>query len=383
MTRIIKSSILLLTAAVFSIIEGNAKGTEGLSLSEAKDAHAKVLAEWRAEKAAALKDNDESKVITIGENHLKFWYTEYGQEPEGGHSLWISLHGGGGTTEEVNNGQWDNQKRLYTPAEGIYLCPRAPWNAWDMWFQEPIDAMYEELIATMVAVKGVNPDKVYLMGYSAGGDGVWRLAPRLADHWAAASMMAGHPGDVSLLNVRNLPFTIWVGSEDSAYDRNKLVAERGKELEALHAADPAGYIHQTHVLEGYGHWMYLRDAIAVPWMATFTRNPYPKHLVWQQEEVLRPSFYWVSAPKDELKRSSKVIADISGNTIKISQCDYTGISILLNDKLVNLDEKVTVLYKGKVVFRGKVARSEETMRKTLYERNDPSYMFDAEIELEF
>jgi dienelactone hydrolase len=31
------------------------------------------------------------------------------------------------------------------------------------------------------AMLDVNPNKVYVMGYSAGGDGVWRLAPRMAD----------------------------------------------------------------------------------------------------------------------------------------------------------------------------------------------------------
>jgi poly(3-hydroxybutyrate) depolymerase len=49
------------------------------------------------------------------------------------------------------------------------------------------------------------------MGYSAGGDGVFQIAPRMADHWAAAAMMAGHPGDAAALNLRNLPFTIFMG----------------------------------------------------------------------------------------------------------------------------------------------------------------------------
>ena len=39
----------------------------------------------------------------------------------------------------------------------------------------------------------VNPNKVYLLGYSAGGDGVYQLAPRMADRWAAAAMMADSP----------------------------------------------------------------------------------------------------------------------------------------------------------------------------------------------
>ena len=41
-----------------------------------------------------------------------------------------------------------------------------------------------------------------VVGYSAGGDGVYQLAPRMADSWAAAAMMAGHPNGVSPLSLR-------------------------------------------------------------------------------------------------------------------------------------------------------------------------------------
>ena len=35
-----------------------------------------------------------------------------------------------------------------------------------------------------VIKENVNPNKVYLLGYSAGGDGVYQLAPRMANRWA-------------------------------------------------------------------------------------------------------------------------------------------------------------------------------------------------------
>ena len=33
------------------------------------------------------------------------------------------------------------------------------------------------------------------------------MAPRMADHFASAAMMAGHPNNVDLHNIRNLPFS--------------------------------------------------------------------------------------------------------------------------------------------------------------------------------
>ena len=209
----------------------------GTDIAAQKVAYSDIVEQWRQQNKSKWEANMESLTVSNADVSMKFSYQIFGDKPSDGRSLYISMHGGGNTAASVNDSQWENQKRLYQPEEGVYVCPRAPWNDWDMWFKPPMDGLLEELIQTLSYTLQVNPDKVYLMGYSAGGDGVWRLAPRLADHFAAASMMAGHPGDVSLLNVRNMPFSIWVGGDDAAYNRNREVAARGKELDSLQTAD--------------------------------------------------------------------------------------------------------------------------------------------------
>lgn len=319
------------------------------------------------------------RTLTYNGVTMPLWWVTYGEKPADGYSLFISLHGGGGTTQETNNQQWENQKYLYRPQQAVYVAPRAPWNLWDMWCHEGIDPLYEQLIQMCVAFEGVNPDKVYLMGYSAGGDGVWRMAPRMADSWAAASMMAGHPGDVSLLNLRNTPFMIWCGEHDAAYNRNTLAAQRGLQMDSLQQHDPLGYVHQTHIIKGVGHWMNRVDSAAVPWMAKFRRNPYPKKIVWQQAEVVKPYFYWLGVPPAELAPGKMLRAYIQGNCVHITQCDYTTLTLYLNDELVDLDKFVTVKYGKRVLFKGRLKRKESTMRQTLFERNDWSYMFPTSV----
>ena len=92
---------------------------------------------------------------------------------------------------------------------------------------------FQRLIENFVVEHGVSPNRVYLMGYSAGGDGVYQLAPRMADRFAAASMMAGHPNNANPLGLRNLPFMIFAGGKDAAYNRNKVAAEWGVKLAKL------------------------------------------------------------------------------------------------------------------------------------------------------
>lgn len=366
------------------------KPITGLTEEAAEEAREKVIADWKAGLLSQMKSCLTKRTVTDSSgNKMKFLINVYGKAPEGGHSLWISLHGGGGTTAATNDSQWQNQQKIYQsaspaqPVEGYYLSPRAIADVWNMWFLKENDALFEQLIMTLVVAKNVNPDKIYLMGYSAGGDGLWRMGPRMADHWAAASMMAGHPGGVNLMNLRNTPFMMWVGGEDSAYNRNTEVPKKAKELDELQAQDADGYIHQCTVVAGKPHWMDLEDAAAFPWMAQYVRNPYPKRVVWRQEneeeKVVRQFFYWIKVTPEEMKNGNTVIAEIRDNTIYIEKSDYKTLTFYLNDKMVDLDEEVTVVYDGRTLFSDMVERSEKTLAATMAERNDPSYVFCSEI----
>lgn len=375
MTRLVMNLLLLLVA--LSAQARVRKAEPALSRQAVEQVARELRARWLADARVRMASVYRDKVAKSDSLTMPLWWTVYGEKPADGYSLYISLHGGGTCPPEVNDQQWKNQKHLYEPQHCVYVAPRAPWNLWNMWCKKGIDELYEQVIQMAVAYYGVNPDKVYLMGYSAGGDGVWRMAPRMADTWAAASMMAGHPGDVSLVNLRNMPFMIWCGALDDAYDRNKLDAYRGEQMDSLQHADPEGYVHATHIVAGKGHWMDSVDTLAVEWMDQYRRNPYPKTIVWQQEEVLRPHFYWVSAPKDELARGRQVRLQVKGNTIFIARCDYSQLTLKLNDELLNLNKKMYVSYNGRIIYSGRLKRTRSNMVRTLAERNDLSYMFPA------
>lgn len=349
------------------------------SLSCAAQQYDDIIQHWCDSVRDATKQIARDSIIYQDDLKMPLFWTIYGEEPSDGRSLWISLHGGGGVPAEINDGQWRNQMYLYRPEEGVYVAPRAPWNAWDMWCQEPIDSMYLQLIHTMIAHYNVNPDKVYILGYSAGGDGVWRMAPRMADHWAASSMMAGHPGDVSLVNLRNLPFMIWMGGKDAAYNRNRLAAVRGAEMDSLQAHDPEGYVHETHILPDKSHWMDREDRAALPWMAQHRRNPWPRHLVWQQEAVLKPHFYWVSVPQDEMGRGKRVEITIKNNIINILRCDYSCLTLRLSPELLSIERKIKVVHQGKTLFKGRIKSSSETFRRTLQKMQDPRMASPVEL----
>lgn len=324
----------------------------------------------------------EARSIRIGDRTLRWLDKTFGDAAPGRRSLWISMHGGGGAPPEVNNQQWQNQIRLYEPKEGIYVAPRAPTDTWNLWHEAHIDDLFQRLIEDHVALKGVDPNRVYIMGYSAGGDGVWQLAPRMADRWAAAAMMAGHPNEASLLGLRNLPFALFMGADDGAYNRNRLATERAAELDRLAAADPGGYPHFVRIYEGLGHWMKRRDAEGVPWMAEFRRNPWPKKVVWQQDDVVHRRFYWLQIPDGvPIPERQKITASIEGQTIQIDAEGSPKLVLRLSDALVDLDQPIVVKVGSEERFRGKVPRQAQAILTSLSQRADPAAAATALLEV--
>ncbi len=353
------------------------------------------LTREQAERCAALLEDDhaelvretrqaehDARAITLGEHTLRYDLRTFGAAPATGRSLFISLHGGGNAEPSVNDEQWQNQLTLYQPDEGIYLCPRAPTDTWNLWHEAHVDPLLERLIENFVVLEGVNPDRVYVMGYSAGGDGVYQLGPRLADHFAAAAAMAGHPNDAQPYSLRNLGFTIHVGELDTAYDRNLVAQEWSDRLDELAAADPGAYPHVVEIHAGKPHWMDLEDAVAVPWMAAFTRDPTPDTIVWYQDDVPQRRSYWLAVDADQALAATLVRATLRGQAITLQTTGLSRLRVRLSDELLDLSQAVTVTANGTEVFAGTVPRTIAALAATLAERGDPRLVFSAEIPVE-
>jgi len=351
----------------------------GLSEQEAEKALATL---WSQHKSLLRKERAKevsTKRITLDGNTLRYAQKIFGSAPKTGRSLWISLHGGGSAPASVNDQQWQNQLQLYQPKEGYYVAPRAPTDSWNMWFKPHITPLFDRLIENFVVKNRVDPNKVYVLGYSAGGDGVYQIGPRMADRWAAASMMAGHPNDAQPDNLRNIGFGLFMGGSDSSYNRNGMAKKWKGLLANLKKGDPAGYDHMVRIYSGLGHWMNLRDAEALPWMAKFTRDPWPDKVIWRQDGVTQTRFYWLGVAKSDHAKGRRIEATVKGQTINLTAKQTRRVTVRLSDALLDLDRAVTVKYNGKVKFKGTVDRLKSRMSESLSERADNRSVASATI----
>jgi len=214
----------------------------------------------RAKYQSEIRSNkDGSYTLSYEDFTMRFLMEVKGKSGKNGKfPLYITLHGGGGAPSEVNDEQWRQMFSYYKDSvkNGIYIACRGITDTWDLHFQKNSYVLYDRLIKNMIFTHDADPNRVYLLGFSAGGDGVYQILPRMADRFAAGNMSSGHPNGVSLLNLANCPISIQAGIRDY-YSRSAMRSVRGAEFEKVlnnyRNFYGFGYEHQVLIHVPYGH----------------------------------------------------------------------------------------------------------------------------------
>jgi hypothetical protein len=320
--------------------------------------------------------------VAVGDAKMKYHFRIGGKKGRGGVPLYINLHGGG-NDKATNDSAWQGAKEKYG-VSGSLIVPRSTQDVALSWAVPEIWPLMDRLLAECFLLRGVDPDKVYVLGYSMGGWGTLLMGPAMADRWAAVGSSAGgeHVVRANVENLRNTPIIIQIGTEDHAFKRYELSKAYAEKLEELHAADPDGYEYEYKEHEGAGH--SISDSDSPKWMSRFTRNPYPEKVVWKPVDVTQGhvrTFYYVAV--DAPARGTHVVVSRSGNTFTIEKADGAKrLSILLNDDLADLEKPIVVLKGGEQVFSGPVERRLTTLLRTFEQRADHRLTFSARVELD-
>jgi predicted esterase len=353
----------------------------------------------------------EGRAITQAGKTMRYSMAITGQRPAQGYPLYIALHGGGGAPAEVNDAQWAAMQGYYADSigTGIYVAPRGITDEWNLHFDDAAYALYDRLIENLILLEGVDPDRVYLLGFSAGGDGVYQIAPRMADRFAAVSMSAGHDNGVRPDNLYRLPILLQVGEKDDAYDRNRAVVAFSEKLDALSDARPEGYLHDLFVhldgahnapwsdhdasgkpytilqhpaaaLSGGDRATALQDTNAVHWLSRRIRTARPDRVIWDRTTIAptrEPVWYWVEAADGErvdvelVRRENSIVVHDVG----------TRLRVMLSHRMLDLRRPITIRI-GEQTLTTEPTPDLRTMAETLALRGDPAMIFSVVIELE-
>lgn len=367
---------------------------------------------WQRYLQAANSDTDRRTDFMVGRCHYsegkvgRFSMKLQGVAPANGYPVYIALHGGGGGPAEMNDGQWEAMQSYYLGSidTGIYVVPRGPNNTWDLHFDTDAPAFYRQLIQDLKVYAGADPDRIYLLGYSAGGDGVYQLAPRLGAQLAAASMSAGHHNGVSPVNLQHVPMLLQVGELDAAYDRNRETVKYSMLLDSLRKQDPLCYQHQVWVHEGKEH-SYVADrrgplheaqVVADPiqwlvdpqgaaaqaavtdaptWLRQWRRNPWPEHLNWDIRVALRGENWWYWVRESSGKGESPVeIRCYAGKNLITVASMGENLEIGLHERMVDPKKGLRIEIGGSSL---KISPNPSalSMASHMFVTADPSFSF--------
>ena len=414
-----KLLVILLLALMLELPAGAEYAVEPLENADPQPIEVENLAEareeaWNTYANAQLNDptllqETQDCAMTFGEATMRYTVQVIGDMPENGYPLYIAMHGGGsGDTPEVNDEQWDEMKDYYSAALdcGVYVAVRGVRDTWDTHFNPESYPLYDRLIRYMILTQNVNHNRVYLEGFSAGGDGVYAIANRMADRFAAANMSSGHPNGISMVNLYNMPIQLQAGEFDDEYDRNRVTAEYGLKLDTLQA-EYGGYEHRTLIHYDCGHnyedyepthipvmadvaaWLNDGDRTTVDvdsfppdYMDDFIRDPYPTSIIWdlftRADTRETESFYYMSAPYTTNEGMIKV-ASAGDNAFAIEAEDVNGeFSIMLNEYMVDFSRPVTFIINEEETTLN-LTPDMAVLAATTEDRGDPWYQFEAMV----
>lgn len=193
--------------------------------------------------------------------------------------LW--LHGGEGRgSDNVHQITKSNEKgsHFWTSQENqlkfsaFVLAPQCPIS--DNWADPELNEPGKALLLTMEALDAVEKefsidlDRVYVVGQSMGGLGVYALLQTYPEKWAAAIVMSAYDNFSNAVVITRIPLWVFQGDADQTVPVD-LVREMMKQLKKLHANLRYTEYHKTD------HEVWNRaftEPDLLPWLSSQTRG---------------------------------------------------------------------------------------------------------------
>jgi transglutaminase-like putative cysteine protease/predicted esterase len=354
----------------------------------AKNEPAVRAAVWKAYREAAVHDvmkkDFEKKEVRYGNHVSPYTVKSVGKKPAGGWPLVIAMHGGGGVPKEINDSQWKHMQIYYRDQSSVtgyqYVALRAPNNTWNGFYDTYVPPLISNLIRQFSLYGDVDPDKVFLMGYSHGGYGAFYIGPRIPDRFAAVHASAAAPSDADrplASNLRNLRFTFMIGEKDTAYGRIERCKKFNEAVEKLQADNKDAYPVKMELINGNGH-TGLPDRDKIKEVYPHRRNGAPRQVTWELLDNVIDRSYWLGVPKPSSGQA--VEAKIEDNMATVTTRKVEKLALYLDARLVRFDKPLSVSLNGKKQ-EVKIVPSLAALCRTMSQRGDPQLASTCVVEL--
>jgi len=296
------------------------------------------------------------------------------KKPKG---LAITMHGGGLGSGDAGSAAGAYRASLKQLGL-LMIAPEVLEKTAHGWTDSGTEEFVMDLVDDALRTFKIDPDHVYFVGHSMGGYGSWTLGGHHADRVAAIAPSAGAPTPIRQRrggpvvdivegvtpSLRNVFVSVYQSLDDPRVPPapNQFAVKQLAELQKK----SGGYVHDYWEVDGRGHAGPPGGFVAqLQKIVKHSRDPVPQRLVWQPVLAWKRQFYWLYWDKPVANAVVTADLDRKKNTITIT-CDQptTGLQILLDERLVDVDKEVVVTVNGDETFRGMVAMDFATLLLT-------------------
>lgn len=394
--RLVRAYIALDTSDPEQLAEGRGllEALGGVPFPERRD-----VKRWNKVLAAALEERLEARPLArkAGE-HADSLDGRTGRYFLGGQlkrpkGLFVGLHGGGKGSGDaaMSTGVWSE---ALEEAGWLGLFPEVLEKTERGWTDAGTEEWVLDLAARAAATFEVDPDRVIIGGHSMGGYGAWTLGAHHADRFAAALAAAGAPSplyqggrvvaieDGVIPSLSALPMLVFQSTDDEKVTpeaNQAAVAEVAKARSRFGGFEDFTYweVHDR------GHGLPKGGAAALlERVLGFEREPLPEQVVWQPALSWKRQFYWLRWDEPDLGATVVAKVDRGKNAINVvlRRTQGEGLSVLVNQDLIDLEQPLIVRVNGRKVHEGRVEPTFATWVETSA-HGDPGRVFVAEIPL--
>lgn len=291
--------------------------------------------------------------------------------------LIIALAGGNGFSEP----QFLTMRSLL-PVNYILACPDS---AYGMWWETDQVRMFEDFMKRIIADYAVDPDRVYLLGFSNGGIAAFHFSFAHPDRFAAVVSLMGYPMHAGgkpgvetemSKNLMNTPVLIIHGDRDAVIpiELNRAFADSlQRNRLPYHYKEVKGAGHSLTFSSCYDDVMsFLRKK------GTRLSAPRLIHLVVDDLEFNRN--FWIRVEERiDISQRAHLKAERKGTQFVIETKNIKKLSLLLSDLHYDPDKEYEVIINKKLVFQGRLELDPVVLLESLLQENDYARLYGVKL----
>lgn len=338
--------------------------------------------------------------------------------------LIVFLHGGGPTSppeHPLGYLRWDGERDhywggLFSESGAVVAAP----HSFNGWWTADVEEYLADIIQECVVRYNIDPERVYLFGWSMGGGGAYYAMNHFPDHFAGIAAGAGNCAGVN--DFKNLGKTkayIIHGGKDAVYRKRPRYSDAGyalvadtlmkrDQLDHLLLFNPeGGHDCVDHKANLWKFWEDVkgrrRDLSRIclsgetknrGWISVEAFGP-GKIAVdyiygegqcgkWNDWNFTKEEFdkFKVATAQKDIPGGQVDAAYLGGNKFDIKTRNVAKLTVRMNAEMVDYAKPVEIAVNGEKAFVGKIVPDKKNAEEYRKERLTPGQYYDGKVTIE-